>query len=224
MIWAKETLVLTENLGTLKSYLPMLYQIVTRKLALYYGSSPKKPVVRIFVPRNGIYCLSPAQSAAANPGSTGITLLLLSESDSRETLVDLTKSLPEMEQSGKLLLDGINIELIDAQLNEIVSQSSQSMPVIHETNHSIGHSNDPDANLSKSSTVLCSLKLEPDLLFIFAPYVNLDGYPPWQIRLTEIFYMGRESSRITGQGKVVNYRTFLRGLYQYAGAEMRFGR
>ncbi|KFZ09292.1 hypothetical protein V502_08834 [Pseudogymnoascus sp. VKM F-4520 (FW-2644)] len=213
------TLSVYEKNGTLKSYVPMLYQIAIRKLTLYYGSSSEKPVVHVFVPRNGIYCLSPAQPAV-NPGSTGITLLLLSESDGRETLVDLTKSLAEMAQSGKLLLDDINIELIDAQLNEIVSQSSHSMPAIHETSNSIGHSNDPDANLPKSSTGLCPLKLEPDLLFIFAPYVNLDGYPPWQIRLTEIFYMGGESSSITGRDKVVKYRTFLRGLYQYAGAEM----
>ncbi|KFY85247.1 hypothetical protein V500_08596 [Pseudogymnoascus sp. VKM F-4518 (FW-2643)] len=135
------TLSVYEKNGTLKSYVPMLYQIATRKLTLYYGSSLEKPVVRVFVPRNGIYCLSPAQPAV-NPGSTGITLLLLSESDGRETLVDLTKSLAEMAQSGKLLLDDINIELIDAQLNEIVSQSSHSMPAIHETSHRFGHSNE----------------------------------------------------------------------------------
>ncbi|KAK1492674.1 Di-trans,poly-cis-decaprenylcistransferase [Colletotrichum cuscutae] len=28
---------------------------------------------------------------------------------------------------------------------------------------------------------------EPDLLISFGPYVDLDGYPPWPIRLTEIF-------------------------------------
>lgn len=27
---------------------------------------------------------------------------------------------------------------------------------------------------------------EPDLLILFSPYVELQGYPPWQIRLTEI--------------------------------------
>lgn len=27
---------------------------------------------------------------------------------------------------------------------------------------------------------------EPDLLVLFSPYVELQGYPPWQIRLTEI--------------------------------------
>ena len=29
---------------------------------------------------------------------------------------------------------------------------------------------------------------EPDLLLLFGERVILDGYPPWQIRLTEILY------------------------------------
>jgi dehydrodolichyl diphosphate syntase complex subunit NUS1 len=27
---------------------------------------------------------------------------------------------------------------------------------------------------------------EPDLLILFSPTVKLQGYPPWQLRLTEI--------------------------------------
>lgn len=27
---------------------------------------------------------------------------------------------------------------------------------------------------------------EPELLILFGPGVKLDGYPPWQVRLTEI--------------------------------------
>jgi dehydrodolichyl diphosphate syntase complex subunit NUS1 len=27
---------------------------------------------------------------------------------------------------------------------------------------------------------------EPDLLILFGPTVRLEGYPPWQLRLTEI--------------------------------------
>ncbi|KAI4130297.1 MAG: hypothetical protein LQ347_003441 [Umbilicaria vellea] len=30
---------------------------------------------------------------------------------------------------------------------------------------------------------------EPDLLVLFGPYVTLQGYPPWQVRLTEIFHV-----------------------------------
>jgi dehydrodolichyl diphosphate syntase complex subunit NUS1 len=57
---------------------------------------------------------------------------------------------------------------------------------------------------------------EPDLLILFGPIVELQGYPPWQIRLTEIFHVE------DNQG--VGYQVFLRGLYSYANAQMRFGR
>ena len=57
---------------------------------------------------------------------------------------------------------------------------------------------------------------EPDLLLIFGPHVELSGYPPWQIRLTEIFHVP------DNQG--VGYQVFLRGLHNYAKAQMRLGR
>lgn len=57
---------------------------------------------------------------------------------------------------------------------------------------------------------------EPDLLVLFSPVVELSGYPPWQIRLTEIFHVE------DNQG--VGYQVFLRALYNYANVQMRFGR
>lgn len=57
---------------------------------------------------------------------------------------------------------------------------------------------------------------EPDLLVLFSPSIELSGYPPWQIRLTEIFHVQ------DNQG--VGYQVFLRALYSYANAQMRFGR
>nr|POF26114.1 dehydrodolichyl diphosphate synthase complex subunit nus1 [Quercus suber] len=57
---------------------------------------------------------------------------------------------------------------------------------------------------------------EPDMLIMFGKRVVLDGYPPWQVRLTEIFYM---QDNVGGVG----YHVFLRGLYKYAKAQMRFG-
>lgn len=57
---------------------------------------------------------------------------------------------------------------------------------------------------------------EPDLLVLFGPYIELQGYPPWQVRLTEIFHV---------QDNVgVGYQVFLRALHSYAKAQMRFGR
>lgn len=57
---------------------------------------------------------------------------------------------------------------------------------------------------------------EPDLLVLFSPNVQLQGYPPWQVRLTEIFHVADNSG--------VGYQVFLRALHSYAKAQMRFGR
>lgn len=57
---------------------------------------------------------------------------------------------------------------------------------------------------------------EPNLLVLFSPSVELSGYPPWQLRLTEIFHVQ------DNQG--VGYQVFLRALYNYANAQMRLGR
>jgi dehydrodolichyl diphosphate syntase complex subunit NUS1 len=61
-----------------------------------------------------------------------------------------------------------------------------------------------------------SIMSEPDLLLLFSPSVELSGYPPWQIRLTEIFHVQDNHG--------VGYQVFLRALYSYANAQMRFGR
>ena len=68
-----------------------------------------------------------------------------------------------------------------------------------------------DAEISES------VMAEPDLLLLFSPKVVLEGYPPWQLRLTEIFHVPDNSEG-------VGYQVFLRALHKYAKAQMRFGR
>lgn len=63
--------------------------------------------------------------------------------------MDLTKTLSEMSQHGKLNSKEVTSEVIDAELREGVMD-------------------------------------EPDLLILFGDRVKLEGYPPWQVRLTEI--------------------------------------
>ena len=57
---------------------------------------------------------------------------------------------------------------------------------------------------------------EPDLLVLFGPSVELQGYPPWQVRLTEIYHMQDNTG--------VGYQVFLRALHKYSNAQMRLGR
>ena len=120
-------------------------------------------------------------------------LLLLSATDGRETLVDLTRTLADMAQSNKIRALDITTELVDAEICEVTMQPS------------VGGGGGGGGG---------ALKPEPDLLLTFGECLVLDGFPPWQIRLTEIFCAGGE----------VGYGGFLRGLYHYAGAQMRFGR
>lgn len=57
---------------------------------------------------------------------------------------------------------------------------------------------------------------EPDLLILFGPNVELSGYPPWQIRLTEIFCLKDNES--------FGYQVFLRALRNYSSAQFRRGK
>ncbi|KAF3387403.1 Dehydrodolichyl diphosphate synthase complex subunit NUS1 [Penicillium rolfsii] len=186
-----------EKSGVLKSCIPALHQIISTKLASYFGTPAQQPTLQLFAPHH------PVHGTAPNPKSEtpSLTLLLLSSTDGRETIVDLTKTLAEMSQNGKLSPEDITPELVDAEISEITTQPLQAS----------GHGVSP-------------LKPEPDLLLIFGPFLKLDGYPPWQIRLTEMYCTGDRNHGMTGYGEAVEYQGFMRGLWHYAGAQMRFGR
>ena len=108
-----------------------------------------------------------------------MSIVLVSAEDGRDSLVDLTRTLAEMAQRGKISSADVTTDLIDAELTE-------------------------------------GIMGEPDLLLIFGPFVELSGYPPWQIRLTEIFHIQDNNG--------VGYQVFIRGLRNFARAEMRKGR
>ncbi|KAK7203444.1 Decaprenyl diphosphate synthase-like protein [Myxozyma melibiosi] len=57
---------------------------------------------------------------------------------------------------------------------------------------------------------------EPDLVVIFGPKLVLDGFPPWQVRLSEIYYARYNNS--------VTYNVFLRGIRRYANCKINVGR
>ena len=57
---------------------------------------------------------------------------------------------------------------------------------------------------------------EPDLIILFGDRIVLDGYPPWQARLAEMFHVQDNSSG-------VGYHIFLRALYKYGQAQFRLG-
>ncbi|KAB8219049.1 Decaprenyl diphosphate synthase-like protein [Aspergillus novoparasiticus] len=199
-----------EKSGVLKSCIPTLHRIVTNKLSAYYGSPSQQPTLRLFAPHHPVY--QPQDGHSTEKANTdSVTVLLLSATDGRETFVDLTKTLAEMSQNGKLSPEDITMELVDAEISEITTQPSQTALPTSAGNKTISI---PDV----------SVKPEPDLLLVFRPFLKLDGYPPWHIRLTEMYCTGDKSNSMTGYGEAVEYQGFLRGLWHYAGAQMRFGR
>lgn len=163
-------------------------------MAYYGATNPNRPTFSLRAPNLPSYSPpnspeplreggSPQQAPPAPPPHRTrphVNVILLDATDGRQTLVDLTKTLAEMAQHGKLRPADVSPELIDAEISETVMG-------------------------------------EPDLLILFGDRVVLDGYPPWQVRLTEIFHLQDSAGG-------VGYNCFLRALYKYAKAEMKFGR
>ncbi|RMZ13888.1 hypothetical protein D0860_02354 [Hortaea werneckii] len=154
----------------------------------YYGSTnPQKPTFSLRAPHLPSYSPPESPEPTTN-GANGTThskrphlnILLISTTDGRQTLVDLTRTLASMAQDSKIQPSDISDELIDAEITE-------------------------------------SVMGEPDLLLLFGDRVTLKGYPPWQVRLTEIYGV---QDHVGG----VEYAVFLRGLYRFAKAKMNFGR
>ncbi|RAL06877.1 ditrans,polycis-polyprenyl diphosphate synthase [Aspergillus homomorphus CBS 101889] len=200
-----------ERSGVLKSCIPILHQAITNKMCSYYGSPIQQPRLRLFAPHHPVYDQPQQGGCMVRNNNESLTVLLLSATDGRETFVDLTKTLAEMSQSGKLLPEDITMELVDAEISEITTQPTRpSSPT-------------SDENKRISDQIKLVAKPEPDLLLVFGPFLRLDGYPPWHIRLTEMFCTGGRSSG-TNTSEAVEYHGFLRGLWHYAGAQMRFGR
>ncbi|KAK5084342.1 hypothetical protein LTR05_005418 [Lithohypha guttulata] len=205
-----------EKTGVLKQYMSAVQEIVQQKLVLYFGAPPSTPVLQVFAPNYP--SLSPLPSPQIN-GTTNtnlnLSLLLLSESDGRETLVDLTRTLTEMAQAQKLRPKDITVDLIDTEISASTSVPAPS----NNAQRTNGHKK--TNGVKHDDTYLPS---EPDLLIVFAPVIKLDGYPPWQIRLTEIFCVGDSGGDVSGRSRTrVEYQGFLRALWNYAGAEFRFG-
>ena len=214
--------------GALKSYVPSVHSLVTQKLSSYFGPPPTAPHLRLIVPNHASHSPSPDRSPTIHPKEanersadgnaikTGsqcaeMNLLLLSSIDGRDTLVDLTRTLTEMSQAHKLRPSDITSELINTEICATASISSLR-------NAHLANGNDFPTTASIDSG-------EPDLLIIFGPHVRLDGYPPWQVRLSEIFCVGDSGGDVSGRvGARVEYQGFLRGLWRYARADLKFGR
>ncbi|KAI5858563.1 Decaprenyl diphosphate synthase-like protein [Tricharina praecox] len=165
-----------ERTGILKSYISTSHRAVSQQLRSYFGR--ERPTLRVHAPHSRTF-VNDDTSTDEGSEPTGLEVMFISEEDGRESMVDLTKTLCEMAQRGKLSSEDVSVELIDAEVKE----------------NCMG---------------------EPDLLVLFSSNITLKGYPPWQLRLTEIYNVTDNDG--------VGYQVFLRALHSFARTEMRFGR
>ncbi len=111
--------------------------MVSQRLSSYFGSSPQAPCFHLHAPSHASIPASPSSSPPVpSPTSNGTTcptlpqrtidILLLSSTDGRDTLVDLTRTLAEMSQCHKLHPRDITQDLINAELAATTTISPSS--------------------------------------------------------------------------------------------------
>ncbi|KAI1466814.1 Undecaprenyl diphosphate synthase [Daldinia caldariorum] len=165
-----------ERTGILKRYMPQTHRALSHKLKSWFGKYQAPPITLITREAAPIYSVN---RAAYTQDQVPLQVILVSEDDGREAMVDLTKVLVQMVQQEKILASDITLDVLDHELSQAV------MP-------------------------------EPDLLISFEPYVDLQGYPPWPIRLTEIY--------CAPDNQGVGYQVFLQGLQKYTEATFKLGK
>lgn len=187
-----------EKTGVLKSYIPTTHETVAMKLHSYFGA--RRPSLQVRAPHVPSF-LNGDESGETDVMNGGQTSYL----GMFYQLISLLKLIRAGHLSLLLLSsdDGRNT-LVD--LTKTLAEMAQHSKL----SHSDISPQLIDAEISES------VMGEPDLLILFAPEIKLDGYPPWQIRLTEIFHEPDNTD--------VEYMVWLKGLYRFARAEMRFGR
>ncbi len=162
--------------GVLKRYMPQMHRALLQRLKAWFGKGQAPP---LSLSSRGASTIHPSNREYLPHDYVPLDVVLISEEDGREAMVDLTRVLVQMVQKEKISANDITIDVLDNELSEAVMQ-------------------------------------EPDLLISFEPYVDLQGYPPWPIRLTEIY--------CAPDNEGVGYQVFLRGLRKYTEATFKLGK
>lgn len=193
-----------EPTGALKAGagIPRLHRACADTLRAYFPPGAA-PALRIRAPNTPAY--SPPESPSPSPPSSSepcteqpahmLTLLLLSAADGRATLVDLTRTLAEMAQQGRLAPSDITSELVDAEISHSCCGEPDLLIVMASSAAGARGSSSSSSSSRRrkrrssggvaggGSTSGHALDFADGVL---GDGVSLRGYPPWQVRLTEI--------------------------------------
>jgi dehydrodolichyl diphosphate syntase complex subunit NUS1 len=179
-----------ERSGILKHSLPHLHRRISRTMIQYYGAtSSSKPTISLRAPHLPSY--SPPTTPTTPTATNGDSV------DSTAIPPHLTILLLSHADGRQTLVD-LTKTLAEMSQSNKLAPSDISSELI-------------DAEITES------VMGEPDLLILFGDKIVLEGYPPWQARLTEIFYV---QDRVA---EGVGYHVFLRALSKYGKAEFRVG-
>ncbi|KAF2201756.1 di-trans,poly-cis-decaprenylcistransferas-like protein [Delitschia confertaspora ATCC 74209] len=176
-----------EKRGILKNCIPQTHDSISSTLESYFGST-RKPTLALRAPHIPSYSPPITPPRPSTPSSP--------HSDTK----------PAPNHINVLLLSSNDGRDTMVDLTKTLAEMAQK----------------DSLNPQDISTDLIDIELteavsgEPDLLILFSPTVELKGYPPWQLRLTEIFHVP--------DNKGVNYQVFIRALHNYSKCEMRLGR
>ena len=182
-----------DSAGTLKDHIERTHRVVSSKLHSYFG--PHVPTLQVQAPHIPSF-LDGDQSGRAS-SSAGNNLSSWTFVPQLTCLLGHLSVLLLSEGDGRATLVDLTKTLAEMSQRNKLSADDISLDLI-------------DAEISES------VMAEPDLLILFGPYVKLQGYPPWQVRLTEIYHSQDNCG--------VGYQVFLRALYNFAKAQMKFGR
>jgi dehydrodolichyl diphosphate syntase complex subunit NUS1 len=177
-----------ERTGILKRYIPHTHHAITKTLQAYFGNAAYSNCPTVSIRAPNVSTYSPPNTPPE---------LSSPEHEDASHPQHLSILLLSAEDGRSTLVDLTKTLAEMAQKSKIEPDDISSELI--------------DAEISES------VMGEPDLLLVFGPKVVLEGYPPWQVRLTEIFHL---KDNMEGVG----YQVFLRALCNYAKAQMRFGR
>lgn len=108
----------------LKAYISTSHRAVAQRLRSYFGRA--RPSVRVWAPHSSPYANSDVP-ADADDQRVDLEIVVISEEDGRESLVDLTKTLCEMAQRGKITADDVSVDLVDAEVKGVCPTNRERM-------------------------------------------------------------------------------------------------
>ncbi|KAI9792896.1 MAG: hypothetical protein M1835_007575 [Candelina submexicana] len=191
-----------ERSGILKSYIPKTHRRISKRLYSYFGRN--RPTLQMRAPHMPSFLDGDTTPSSAFPSQTTpghLSILLLSSEDGRSTLVDLTKTLTEMSQRGKLSPSDISVELVDAEISESVMGEPDLLLLFGPEVELASY---PPWQLRLTEILYVTFRVFPSLFWATVDCATLCSH--------------------VQDNMDVGYQVFLRALHRYAKAQMRFGR